>query len=201
MPRTPSRLARIVLTTALALAALPGAAGASAAPGCPPVASTIAFAPFGDGASYTLAPGGSFEGSLRWLGTGQPTLVEGNEPFMLTGQGSTSVRLRGRDAIISPPICVDALRPTLRFVTRALDAESRLVLEVLWYEDGAIRRKVLEEHPADLWREWAPSKVVPLGAALPTDAGQVHQVLLRFSLKDGLGDWLVDDVFIDPYRR
>jgi hypothetical protein len=200
MPRTPSRLARIVLTTALALAALP-AAGASAATGCPPVPSTPAFAPFGDPAGYTLAPGGSFENSLRWLATGQPTLVEGNEPFMLSGHGSRSVRLRGRDAIVSPPICVDALRPTMRFVTRALDAESRLVLEVLWYDAGAIRRKVLEEHPADGWREWAPSKVVPLGAALPTDEGEVHQVLLRFSLKDGAGEWLVDDVFIDPYRR
>jgi hypothetical protein len=199
MPRTPFRLARIVLTTALALAALPAAPAAAA--GCPPVPGTTAFAPFGDQADYVLAPGGSFEGSLRWFATGQPALVEANEPFMLSGPGSTSLRLRGRDAVVSPPVCVDAQRPTLRFVTRALDADSRLVLEVLWYDDGAVRRKVLEEHPADLWREWAPSKVVPLGAALPTDEGEVHQVLLRFSLKDGAGEWLVDDVFIDPYRR
>jgi hypothetical protein len=91
--------------------------------------------------------------------------------------------------------------PYLRFVARALDWESRLVLEVLWTDQGVYKEKVLEEHPADLWQLWWPSKVVPLGGALPTDEGEEHHLRLRFKLKDGRGDWLVDDVFVDPIKR
>jgi hypothetical protein len=198
MPRTLTRLARLVIAGALVLAALPAAATAAE---CPDTPSAPVFALFGDTALYSLAPGGDFERSLAWAATGTPTLVERNDPFFLSGPDKTTVRLRGRDTITSPPICVDALRPTLRFVGRALDRGSRLVLEVLWHDAGVFKQDVLEEHPADLWSQWLPSKVVPLGAALPTGDGEVHEVRLRFRLKDAAGEWLVDDVFIDPYRR
>ena len=196
-PRTP-RLALLMTTAVLALAALPSAAAAAE---CPAEPATTAFARFGDPALYALVPGGSFEGALTWAAFGDAALVGRNEPFFLSGPGTSSVRLRGKGSIVSPVVCVDALRPTLRFVARALDDDSRLVLEVLWNDAGVHKRSVLEEHPSDLWRQWAPSKVVPLGTALPTGAGEVHDVRLRFSLKDGDGEWLVDDVFIDPYRR
>ena len=176
------------------------AAAASAA--CPPPAPTSQpFAPWGDRASYTLAGGGAFEDALSWTVQGTPTLALENDPFQLGGPGATSVRLTGRQAITSPVLCVSADHPYLRFVGRARDRYTRLVLEVLWSDKGVYKEKVLEEHPADLWQRWAPSKIVPLGGALPTGSGELHEIRLRFKLKDGVGDWLVDDLFIDPVKR
>ena len=159
------------------------------------------FERWGDRGDYTLAAGGSFEGALSWAPTGSPSLVAENDPFALAGPGRTSVALTGRQAITSPLVCVSGSHPYLRFVARAKDSTSRLVLEVLWNDKGVYKEKVLEEHPADLWRRWAPSKIVPLGNALPTGSGEVHQVRLRFRLKDGFGAWLVDDVFVDPFKK
>jgi hypothetical protein len=178
----------------LALAAPPAEAG------CPDEAGvTYPFATWGDFSPYALAEGGAFEGSPTWSGTGTLTLE--NDPFLLAGPGLWSMRLQGRQAITSPVLCVSREHPYLRFVTRASDRESRLVLEVLWTDERVGKEKVLEEHPADHWQIWRPSKIVPLGNALPMGSGKVHYVRLRFSLKDGEGDWLVDDVFLDPIKR
>src|SRR5437660_9362793 len=49
------------------------------------------FAPWGDNASYTLAPGGDFESSaLSWLHTGAAATVDGNEDFHVGGAGDSS---------------------------------------------------------------------------------------------------------------
>jgi hypothetical protein len=192
-----SRLRTLALLATGAIAAFPGAAGAA----CQDFPTSQPFAQWGDDAQYSLMSGGSFEGSLSWTGTGSPSLAQENDPFNLSGTGTTSARLRGRQAITSPPVCITAAQPYMRFVARALDKKSRLVLEVLWNDKSVYKEKVLEEHPADLWGSWGPSKIVQLGKALPTGSGEIHEVRLRFSLKDRLGEWLVDDVFIDPYKR
>lgn len=193
-------LKRLVSVTVPALTTL-GIVAATASAACPSAPASQVFARWGDGADYALAAGGSFEGALPWAPTGSPSLVAENDPFALAGAGNTSVALQARQAITSPVVCVSGSHPYLRFVARARDAESRLVLEVLWNDNGVDKEKVLEEHPADLWRRWAPSKIVPLGNALPTGSGEVHYVRLRFKLKDGIGDWLVDDLFVDPVGR
>jgi hypothetical protein len=194
------RCARLAFGIALMVGALLASA-ATATAACPDAPTSRPFAAWGDAADYVLAPGGAFEGSLSWTVKGAPTLVAENSPFQLGGLGATSVRLTGRQAITSPELCVTAVHPYLRFMGRARDRSSRLVLEVLWYDKGVYKEKVLEEHPADLWQRWAPSKVVPLGGALPTGSDEIHQVRLRFKLKDGVGDWLVDDLFVDPVKR
>lgn len=148
-----------------------------------------------------MAAGGRFESSLTWDHVGTPVLVQPNNPFDLSGAGETSVRLRAGDAITSPTVCVSELHPYMRFVARALDKASRLEISVLWTDDGVRKDKVLEELPADLYQVWGPSKLVPLGLALPTGNGEAHEVRLRFRLKDGFGDWLVDDVYVDPAGR
>jgi hypothetical protein len=193
-------LRRFIAPTVLAVATL-GLFAEAASAACPTATASQPFARWGDRADYALAPGGSFEGTLSWAATGSPSLFAENDPFGLAGPGTTSVALTGRQSITSPVVCVSGSHPYLRFVARARDRTSRLVLELLWSDQGVYKEKVLEEHPADLWRRWAPSKIVPLAGALPVDSGEVHEVRLRFKLKDGAGDWLVDDLFVDPVKR
>jgi hypothetical protein len=195
--RAPRRRRRLSITALFAACAV-GIAAPTAVAACPEEGATgQPFAPWDDFGTYALASGGSFE-SLTWSGSGSPARAPENDPFMLAGSGLWSMRLRGQQAISSPVLCVSGEHPYLRFV---VDRESRLVLEVLWTDEGVYKEKVLEEHPADHWQAWGPSKRVPLGGALPTDSGEEHQLRLRFKLKDGQGDWLVDDVFVDPVKR
>ncbi len=193
---------RLLVTAVLVAAAVLGLGTGTAHASCPSDAKGHpTFARWGDKARYVLAEGGSFEQALGWSAVGEPSLVAENNPFRLAGKGSFSARLTDGQSLTSPVVCVSGNQPYLRFVARALDRASRLVLEVLWTDMGVAKEKVLEEHPADLWQAWGPSKIVPLGTALPTGSGEVHQVRLRFSLKDGVGSWLIDDVFIDPIKR
>jgi hypothetical protein len=200
MPRKLSRGKRLATLTAIAAGALATAPGAALA-ACPDLPTSQPFALWGDAANYSLAPGGNFEGSLTWARTGAPTLVAPSNPFVLSGPGLRSVRLRGQDSITSPTVCVSDIHPYMRFVARAQDTTSRLVLEVLWTDDGVNKVDVLEEHQADEYQVWKPSKLVPLGTKLPTGSKGAHEVRLRLKLKDGAGSWLVDDVFIDPASR
>lgn len=193
-----SRARRILPIVAVLV--LAGTAPASAGV-CVQAPSIRAFLPWGDYDYYSLVPGGNFAGALTWTKTGAPVLYAQNNPFNLSGAGTTSVRLRKAEAITSPAVCVDAAHPHLRFVARALDSTSRLVTEALWLDRGVWRTTVLGEQPASAHRNWAPSRIVGLGSLLPTSDGRSYQVKLRFRLRDNVGDWLVDDVFVDPAAR
>ncbi|HEY0829530.1 MAG TPA: hypothetical protein VGE99_00210, partial [Candidatus Dormibacteraeota bacterium] len=68
-----------------------------------------------DFAHYELAPGGDFESST-WTLTGGAKLVAGSEPYAVTGHlGAQSLSLPAGSSAQSPPTCVDAAYPSLRF--------------------------------------------------------------------------------------
>ena len=99
---------------------------------------------WGDSAPYVLAKDGSFEKKSPWRGTA--TTMQENDPFLLAGPGQQSMRLRGDQTLTSPVLCVNDKLPHLRFVARALDPTSQLVVEVLWKERGEDKELVLDEH-------------------------------------------------------
>src|SRR5437763_305866 len=110
--RIPSRIG---LTLALAAAcALAPAAGAGAAVletgACDTAALSTPFTPWGDGASYKLAPGGDFEGSLDgWMLSGGAKTVAGSEPYAATGTpGARSLSLPAGASAVTPATCVNA---------------------------------------------------------------------------------------------
>jgi hypothetical protein len=172
--------------------------GSVAEGACPIPTPTYPFAPWGDTTPYVLAKDGSFEDKSPWRGTA--TRVPENNPFQLAGPGQRSMRVQGDQVLVSPVLCVNDKRPYLRFVARALDPESWLVVEVLWKERGEEMELVLDEHSAALYQVWGPSNFVPLATAMTLDKKK-ENVRLRFTLKGGVGDWLVDDVFVDPIKR
>ncbi len=158
------------------------------------------FAQWGDTDLYALAPGGDFESTLGWKGTGDARLYKENDPFNLSGPGATSVYLEGAATVTSPAICVDETRPFLRYMTRAIwkGNQTKIRVEALWTDADGPKSLLLDEMSLKGYTEWGPSPQVPLGAKLPLKGVDSLNVQLRFSLANATGDWLVDNVFIDP---
>lgn len=149
------------------------------------------FAPWDDLASYELGPGGDFETST-WTLSGQAQRVHGSEPYAATGTlGSWSLELPAGSSAQSPPTCIDAAYPTLRFFI----AGSGLVAVTIVSNGLDIAAGV-----AAGGSSWLPTPVMitgsPVTAAL---SNGVTQVSVRLTTLDG--DPRVDDVFVDPWNR
>jgi hypothetical protein len=128
--------AAVVATAALAAGAPTANAGVlvASAPDCSAKPTSKPFAPWGDQADYTLAPGGSFEaGKAPWQLSGA-SIVTGNEPWKVSGAGdSRSLRLPPGASATSPVMCVGLEHPTLRLFARNSTAlVSTLSVEVIF---------------------------------------------------------------------
>jgi hypothetical protein len=200
LPRKLSRLQRLLTGAGIGVlvaVGLPATAGASTPCDVQDGTTTQAFAQFGDYADYFLAPGGDFEGPLTWARGGTPQIVDGNNPFMLTGSGEHALHLGKDDAVTTPKLCVSRDLPHLRFVAKS-SGSGQLDVEVRVYDS---RGQVTDSSsggvsPSD-HRSWAPSDPV----LLKTDSfrrSETGYVSISFKSQ---GDWLIDDVLIDPYRR
>jgi hypothetical protein len=149
------------------------------------------FAPWGDLASYELAPGGDFEKSA-WRLNGGAQRVAGSEPYAATGTlGHWSLMLPPGSSAQSPPTCVDAAYPTVRFFIAGAGSVAVSLV------DGNI------EIPAGVvvaGSSWLPTPVIlTTSALLAATSDGVTAVSLRLVALSG--DTQVDDVFIDPWNR
>jgi hypothetical protein len=149
------------------------------------------FAPWLDESWYELAPGGDFETS-SWTLQGGAQRVPGSEPFAATGTlGSWSLSLPAGASAQSPPTCVDAAYPTIRFFA---SGTGLLAVSVVY---GNL---TLPAGVAVLAGGWAPTPPMLTDSALvalSTDGSA--QVSVRITAL--LGDVRVDDVFVDPWNR
>jgi hypothetical protein len=166
---------------------------------CPNQTFTQPFKAWGDMASYTLAPGGSFETS-SWALAGNAAIADGNEPFYVAGRRHTrSLALGGGGVATSPLMCVGVRYPTMRFFATNLgDLSSSLKVEVLYTWDGVQRSVLIGSMTGS--GSWAPAPAMFMWAnylALFT-SGETW-IAFRMSV-EGQGAWRVDDVFVDPYR-
>ncbi len=203
-----TKLVRFTTVAAIAIgvvAALPATAGAvivEDAPSCEPQPTTKAFAQWGDGRDYMLAPGGSFEdGAAGWQLKGA-TVVSGNESFYVGGRSdSKSLRLDGGETATSPEICVGLEHPTIRLFTR----NNGLLLSALSVEvivETSVGLKVpvpigvvLPHNP------WKPSpSYLVVANLLPLLPDDYTPVAFRFRAIGG-GSWWIDDFYVDPSRR
>jgi hypothetical protein len=48
--------------------------------------------------------------------------------------------------------------------------------------------------------EWAPTPVVPVVVNLLSLLGD-QDVAFRFTALDNRGEWTIDDVYVDPYKK
>jgi hypothetical protein len=147
------------------------------------------FARWADFADYELAPGGDFESS-RWTLTGGAKRVAGSEPYAATRTlGSSSLSLPAGSSAQSPPTCVDAAYPSVRFFIAGTGSVAVNVV------DGG---QVIPVGVAVAGGEWSPSPVMlTLSAVWGALSGGTAEVSLTFT---GLsGDPQIDDVFVDPW--
>jgi hypothetical protein len=190
------RLARFIVIAAVALCAAPATASAAE---CPDQPTSMVFAPWGDTSDYFLAPGGDFEG--RWTPWTGGMLMPGNDPFYLAGGGDVqSLWIRTWATAASPQFCADARHPDFRFVARPLNPWNPGALEV-WvrYVDRAGATQTTKMWTMAGVGFWTASPRVRLMRDLPLpDAGTTTAQVLFKAIG---GDWAIDDVFIDPFRR
>ena len=149
------------------------------------------FAPWEDVSSYELAPGGDFESSA-WTVTGGAQVVPGSESFAASGTpGSFSLSLPAGSSAESPPTCVDAAYPTIRFFV----AGTGIVAVAAVYGN-----LVIPSGLAVATGRWLPTLVMVTGSAVPGALlGGSAEVSLRLTALTGSPK--VDDVFIDPWNR
>jgi len=194
------RAALVAATMTLASASIPAAASATTTTttGCEPKASAPVFAPWGDLRDYYLAPGGAFEGGISWAQSGAVSLAPVNEPWLLAGVGHTSAaRLGVGGAITSPKQCMTLAEPDVRFFARHLGGAQLDVTVRLYAADGRLIRTAKTTVAPGDHLLWAPTELVDLKTDV-LEIGETGHVDLTLASQ---GTWLVDDVFVDPYRR
>ncbi len=173
------------------------------APACEEVNASQVFLPWGDSDYYAGVPGGDFEGSLSWLTEGSPELIAEGSPFEVGGETSSSaVLINEGDSITSPPMCINRFFPHVRFTARSTNGNaSRLKVLALWTDSkGKPKVTKLDDQHDDEYTRWEISEKVHLRGALPKDE-RIHDLQLRFQIDGKSTSWLIDDVYIDPYKR
>jgi len=156
------------------------------------------FAAWGDPASYTLVPGGSFEGGAPgWTLAGGARVLSGNESFYVhSALDRSSLGIPAGGSATTAPFCVSLFRPTIRvFVSNGGSSTSRLrvrivfrgLLGILGVLDGG----TITAGPA--WKA-SPVMLATLNAPLGTKSAQ-----FVFTPADSTGSWRIDDLYVDPW--
>ena len=154
------------------------------------------FTEMGDDGYYELAPEGGFEkGGTGWTFTGGAELVSGNETEFLNGEGDTmSLSLPYKGTATSPRVCVDENTPLFRLMTLN-DGSAQAKLRVTVDYEGSKAKSLQTQVRAD--DEWEPTE--PLQFDL--DGTQERVARISFTPQEKNGEWLVDDLYIDPFAR
>jgi hypothetical protein len=202
-------LMRRALLAAITAVAMTGAFAAPASAGiltvsakdCGDESLSQPFAGFGDSAQYKLVPGGDFESSLDdWDLIGRARVVSGNEPWKVGGSDhGSSLLLPAGSSVITAPTCVGLAEPTLRFFAKK-NRGLLSTLAVSVYVKTSLGLVVPVPVGVVLgngqWKANGPMLIV--ANLLPLLPGDRTPVAFQFTPL--LGDWQIDDVYVDPLR-
>ena len=190
---------------ALALAAQPSHAGllVASAPSCADSATSHPFLPWLDIASYVPAPDGGFEAGAKGWDLNGATTVAGNETFKVGGAADdTALRVPAGGSATSPTFCVGLEHPTARLFAKRVGGSLLSTLRVdVQFEDALGKTHFLPIGLVALnGGSWQPSlPMLMVANLLPLLPGTHTPVALRF-VPQGGGSWLVDDVYVDPFK-
>jgi hypothetical protein len=189
---------RIGPAGALALAVLAFAVPAEArAAGCPEQPAAQTFKPWLDPAWYVLAPGGDVEGGgEEWTLSGGAAVADGNEPFLA---GEQSLTLPAGASATTAPMCVGIEHPTLRLFARNTGDPASLLAVSVVFRDILGFRHSLPVGAVAAGSSWAPTPIMPVVVNLLALLGD-QDVSFRFAPVGG-GEWAIDDVYVDPYKK
>lgn len=161
---------------------------------------TQPFTRWGDGASYTLVPGGDFEGSLDgWSLAGGASVVEDNEPWKVTSAADhRALHLPKGASVVTPPLCAGLTHPTARLFTKGgkLPLLAGARVEILYpNQDGILAGATLGVVLPN--RDWRPTQQILTLSGLPLLTGGT--LAMRITAQGA--PITIDDVYVDPMRR
>jgi hypothetical protein len=187
-----------VVVAIVALAIAPSAQAACSSP------LSQTFLKWNDSSYYTLATGGNMESSLGLTLSGGASIVSGNESYYVGGTTNThSLKLASGSSATLPYMCVDSTYPNFRlFVRNTGSSASRLKVEVLYKTSTGVVKALTAGNLSTANTSWQ------LSAKLGIASGQVQlaadgtgRVAFRLTPADSVGNWQVDDLYVDPHRR
>lgn len=192
------RLIGLSLATLLALFGL-ATYSAVAQAACSYPDATQVFSPWKDKAYYQLAPEGSFaEGASGWtLENGATLVTDEDHRFPEGEEEETAVALPFGASVTSPPVCVDETTPSFRFMARNVGDKGGKLRVTITYENT---KKVTKAKNSDVHtdeNEWEPTPSLKLETG---DEGE-RAARITFTAKDPKGEYLVDDLYVDPFAR
>ena len=165
---------------------------------------TQPFTRWSDSGYYTLAPGGSFESSTGLTLSGGASIVSGNETYYAHSTKDThSLKLPSGSKATTSYMCVDTSYPYFRLFARNTgSSSSRLKVEVLYLDSAGAVKALSSGNLSTSTTSWQ------LSAKLGIAIGQVQlgadgtgKVAFRLTPRDTVGNWQVDDLYVDPHRR
>jgi hypothetical protein len=153
-----------------------------------------------DPAQYVLAPDGDFDANAAGWERSGARVVADNEPWNVHGSARhAALRLGSSASATTPVMCVGIEHPTLRLFARNQGSLLGTVSVEVLFEDalGTLRSLPIGTL---LGADWAPTLPMPVIAnLLPLLPGERTQVAFRFTAHGG--DWVIDDVFVDPWGK
>jgi hypothetical protein len=160
------------------------------------------FAQWGDTASYTLVPGGTFEpGSARWALSGGSKVVPGNDTY---SQGSYSLSLPAGSSATSPAACTGLDHPSARLFVRNTGSSSSRLNVYATYKLLLGLPYTISLGPLSGSASWQPSSLLQMGL-LNNVVGSLtlsdSTISFTFVPADNTGNWSIDDVYLDPRCR
>jgi hypothetical protein len=197
---TLAAITAVALTGAIAA---PASAGILTAPAkdCGDESLSQPFSRFGDTKQYKIVPGGSFEGALTdWTLTGKAKVVAGNETFKVGGAThSKSLVLPAGSTAITAPTCVGLQEPTMRFFAKKNSGLLSTLLVTVYVKTSlglVVPLPMGVVLGNSTWK--ATPQMLIIANLLPLLPGDRTPVAFGFTPL--LGEWQIDDVYVDPYR-
>jgi hypothetical protein len=195
----PRRIATAIAAALFLTSALPALAQA-----CTPASTgTQVLAQFGDMSLYSLARGGSFEGSTAGWSLNGSSIQSGNESYFVNGaSNSHSLLIPPTSDPVSAPICVSSSTPTFRFFAeQASGGWAEMNINVLWTDASGVSHSTTAGGLSPT-TSWGLTPVYDLGAMLPLwQPGSTLLVRLQFVPAPSGGAVAIDDLEIDPYSK
>ena len=200
------RASLALLLVVVCVSGLASQAGAATrALSCGPQPASRPFLPWLDPLAYTLAPGGDFEtGATGWRLSGGAAVVEGNESFRVrSATDRYSLSLPSGSSATSPPTCVNAADPVLRFFKmNSGNPAATLKVEVTYQTLLGLQ----VTHPVGLLSQsasnsWQPTLPLPYLAdlvGLLRLNGATTTVRFKFTPQGSGSGFRIDDFYVDP---
>jgi hypothetical protein len=161
------------------------------------------FAPWGDAATYMLAPQGDLSETDGWTLNKHASVAYTADPF--SGAGQSLQLAKGAEAA-TPAMCVNLDHPTIRFFARDVGGNGKAQLKVdVLYEDFGGNVKHLTIAKLKAGSEWRPSVILPMHMnmlALASPSG-LTAVAFRFKAEGLQKDETlsISSVYVDPFRN